>query len=133
MVKFAVFGSSFVARLNTFCTGDMKIPVECNFFGLGGMKAENVSDSLLVKLRLYAPDVVFIHIGANDISKDSSCKTICENIQSLVDEIYKAVAKVVFIGEICQRGNFTKAPGLTFQTYNKNKNSTKQDITETHW
>jgi hypothetical protein len=22
---------------------------------------------------------------------------------------------------------------LTFQTYNKNKNSTKQDITETHW
>jgi lysophospholipase L1-like esterase len=130
MVKFAVFGSSFVARLNTFCTGDMKIPVECNFFGLGGMKAENVSDSLLVKLRLYAPDVVFIHIGANDISKDSSCKTICENIQSLVDEIYKAVAKVVFIGEIC---NFTKAPGLTFQTYNKNKNSTKQDITETHW
>ena len=94
------------------------------------MKAENVSDSLLVKLRLYAPDVVFIHIGANDISKDSSCKTICENIQSLVDEIYKAVATVVFIGEIC---NFTKAPGLTFQTYNKNKNSTKQDITETHW
>jgi hypothetical protein len=62
----------------------MKIPGECNFFGLGGMKAENVSDSLLVKLRLYAPDVVFIHIGANDISKDSSCQTICENIQSLV-------------------------------------------------
>ena len=74
MVKFAVFGSSFVARLNTFCTGDMKISGECNFcFGLGGMKAENVSDSLLVKLRLYAPDEVFIHIGANEISKDSSC------------------------------------------------------------
>jgi hypothetical protein len=73
MVKCAVFGSSFVARLNTFCTGDMKIAGECNFcFGLGGMKAENVSDSLLVKLRLYAPDEVFIHIGANEISKDSS-------------------------------------------------------------
>ena len=26
------------------------------------MKAENVSDSLLVKLRLYTPDVVFIHM-----------------------------------------------------------------------
>ena len=92
MVKFAVFGSNFVARLNTFCTGDMKIPGECNLFGLGGMKAENVSVSLLVKLRLYAPYVVFIHIGANDISKDSSCKTICSNIQ-FVGEIYKAVLK----------------------------------------
>jgi lysophospholipase L1-like esterase len=87
-----------------------------------------VSDSLLVKLRLYAPDVVFIHIGANDISKDSSCKTICENIQSLVDEIYKAGAKVVFVAEICQRGNFTKAPGLAFQTYNKNKNSINRSL-----
>ena len=92
------------------------------------MKAENVSDSLLVKLRLYAPDVVFIHIGANDIRKDSSCKTICENIQSLVGEIYKAGAKVVFVAEICQRGNFTKAPGLTFQTYNKNKNSINRTL-----
>ena len=111
----------------------MKIPGECNFFGLGGMKAENVSDSLLVKLRLYAPDVVFIHIGANDISKDSSCQTICENIQSLVGVICKAGAKVVFVAEICQRGNFTKAPGLTFQTYNQKKELYQQDITETLW
>jgi lysophospholipase L1-like esterase len=63
-----------------------------------------VSDSLLVKLRLYAPDVVFIHIGANDIRKDSSCKTICENIQSLVgeisSEIYKSGAKVVLTTDI---------------------------------
>jgi sialic acid synthase SpsE len=43
---------------------------------------------------LYATDVAFIHIGANDISKDSSCKIICENIQSHVGEIYKAGAKV---------------------------------------
>jgi hypothetical protein len=43
-------------------------------------------------------------------------------IFSLVGEIYKAVAKVVFVAEICQRGNFTKAPGLTFQTYNKIRN-----------
>ena len=85
MVKSAVFGGSFVARLNSFCTGDMNIPGECNFVGLDGMKAENVSDSLLVKLRLYAPDVVFIHIGANDISKDSSCKTICENNINISD------------------------------------------------
>ena len=82
MIRFAVFGSSVVARLSTFCTGDMKIPGEYNIYGLGGMKAENVSVSLLVKLRLYVPDVVFIHIGANDISQDSSCKTISENIQS---------------------------------------------------
>ena len=34
-------------------------------------------------------------------------------------EIYKAGAKVVFVAEICQMGNFTKPPGLTFQTYNK--------------
>ena len=91
-------------------------------FWLRRDEGEKCDDSLLVKLRLYAPDVVFIHIGANDISKDSSCKTICENIQSLVGVIYKAGAKVVFVAEICQRDNFTKAPRLTFQTYNKNKN-----------
>jgi lysophospholipase L1-like esterase len=101
----------------------MKIRGECTLLGLGGMKAEYVTDSLLVKLRLYAPDVVFIHIGANDISKDSSCKAIGENIQSLVGEIYKAGAKVVFDAEICQMGSFNKAQRLTFQTYNKNKNS----------
>ena len=103
MVKFAVFGSSVVARLNTFCTGDMKNRGECNCFGLGGMKAEYVFDSLLVKLRLCAPDVVFIHIGANDISKDCSCKTICENIQSLVGEIYKAVLKSFLMQKYAKR------------------------------
>ena len=45
-------------------------------------------------------------------------------------KIYKDGAKVVFVAEICHRGNFTKAPGLTFQTYNKKK---EQDITETLW
>ena len=43
-------------------------------------------------------------------------------------KIYKAGAKVVFVAEICQRGNFTKAPGLTFQTYNKNKNSINRTL-----
>ena len=72
---------------------------------------------------IYPPFTFF-----NDISKDSSCKTICENIQSLVGEIYKAGAKVVFVAEICQRGNFTKASGLTFQTYSKNKNSINRTL-----
>jgi hypothetical protein len=42
--------------------------------------------------------------------------------------IYKAGAKVVFVAEICQRGNFTKASGLTFQTYSKNKNSINRTL-----
>jgi hypothetical protein len=49
-------------------------------------------------------------------------------IFSLVGEIYKVVAKVVFVAEICQRGNFTEAPGLTFQTYNKNKKSINRTL-----
>jgi hypothetical protein len=36
--------------------------------------------------------------------------------------------KVVFVAEICQRGNFTKASGLTFQTYSKNKNSINRTL-----
>jgi hypothetical protein len=46
----------------------------------------------------------------------------------LVGEIYKAGAKVVFVAEICQRGNFTKASGLTFQTHSKNKNSINRTL-----
>ena len=49
-------------------------------------------------------------------------------ISSLVGEIYKAGAKVVFVAEICQRGNFTKASGLTFQAYSKNKNSINRTL-----
>lgn len=33
------------------------------------MTAKNVSESLLKDLALYAPDVVFLHIGGNDIRK----------------------------------------------------------------
>jgi hypothetical protein len=33
-----------------------------------------------------------------------------------------------FVAEICQRDNFTKAPGLTFQTYVKNKNSINRTL-----
>jgi hypothetical protein len=72
--------------------------------------------------------MLYSFIGVNDISKDSSCKTICENIQSLVGEIYKAGGKVVFDAEICQRGNFIKAPRLTFQTYKNSINSRLQKL-----
>jgi hypothetical protein len=72
--------------------------------------------------------MLYSFIGVNDISKDSSCKTICENIQSLVGEIYKAGGKVVFDAEICQRGNFIKAPRLTFQAYKNSINSRLQKL-----
>ena len=92
------------------------------------MTAKNVSECLLKDLALYAPDVVFLHIGGNDIRKDSSCTTVCENIRSLVEIIYKAGAKSVFVAEICERGNFTKAPGLTYEVYVKQKNSINRSL-----
>jgi hypothetical protein len=50
------------------------------------------------------------------------------NLGEVCSVIYKAGAKVVFVAEMCQRGNFTKAPRLTFQTYNKNKNSINRTL-----
>ena len=106
MVKFAVFGGSFVARLNTYENSR-----RVQFFWLRRNEGGKCVRQLISKTK-----VVYTRccIHSYDISKDSSCKTICENIQSLVGEIYKAGAKVVFVAEICQRGNFTKASGLTF-------------------
>jgi hypothetical protein len=54
------------------------------------------------------------------LARTVPAKLYVKNMQSLVgeisSEIYKSGAKVVFIVEICQRGNFNKSPGLTFQT-----------------
>ena len=98
------------------------------FFGQGGMTASNVSERLLIDLKLYTPDIVFLHFGGNDIRENSSCKAVCENIKFIVDELYRAGNKVVFVAEICERGNFTKAPGLTYDIFKKQKNTVNRSL-----
>ena len=126
MVKFAVFGSSFVTRLNTFCSGDLAIPGECNFFWTRWYD----SFKCVWEIAKWSetPDVVFLHIGGNDIRVNSSCKAVCENIKFIVDELYRAGNKVVFVAEICERGNFTKAPGLTYDIFKKQKNTVNRSL-----
>lgn len=92
------------------------------------MTASDISEELFDKLKLYAPDVVFLHIGGNDIKKKSSCRTITKNIQNIVTEIYKSGAKTVFVGEIFDRDNFSKAPGLTRDSYVLQKNSINRSL-----
>ena len=46
MAKIALFGDSYISHLERFCSGDLKIPGDVRFFGVGGMNFENYSDIL---------------------------------------------------------------------------------------
>ena len=132
MAKYAVFGSSFINRLRTFCNGDMKVPGVCKFFGKGGMTAKEVSTELLDDLKEFEPDVVFVQLGANDIQDQSTCKDICESIHQVFSELKKTSAKFIYIAEICERGSFIKSPGLTHDVYKKQRNSINRTLKKVH-
>lgn len=50
----------------------MGVPGECRFYGVGGMRADNVNQRVLLELMDFHPETVFVGLGGNDISVNSS-------------------------------------------------------------
>lgn len=100
----------------------------CHFIGKGGMTTENVDKTLTRRLDDLRPDIVFVHIGGNDISSESEPVCIYRNICELIDTIYSFGTKTVFIGEICRRGHFKKSPSLTVESLDKQRNSINKKL-----
>ena len=108
MAKIALFGDSYIKRLGKY----LEVPGECRFFGVGGMRADRPHQEVLNQLLEFQPDTVFVFIGGNDISVNSSPRQTFDDILSIMDSIDYNGATTVYIGEILTRGQFSKSPGL---------------------
>ena len=59
MAKTALFGDSYIKRLNRFCDNFLGVPGECRFYGVGGMRADNPHQEVLKSCIDFQPDAVF--------------------------------------------------------------------------
>ena len=105
MAKIALLGDSYVTRLEKFCLGDLKVPGDVRFFGVGGMKLENYAQAL-ESVKLFHPDAVFINLGGNSISPKTEPSQLAEQLVNIVTELKVIGVKKVFLAEIKERGRF---------------------------
>ena len=105
MAKIALFGDSYISHLERFCFGDMKVPGDVRFYGVGGMNFENFSETF-DDLKLFKPDAVFINLGGNSIMTTSKPSELAENLINIVNELKKDGVKKVYVAEITERGKF---------------------------
>ena len=104
MAKIALLGDSYVTRLEKFCLGDLKVPGDVRFFGVGGMKLENYAQAL-EGVKLFHPDAVFINLGGKSFSPKTEPRQLAEQLVNVVNEL-KVIGVKVFLAEIKERGRF---------------------------
>lgn len=121
MAKVALVGSSYVSRLEKFCEGDLKIPGEVKFFGVSGMRADNIPQNKINEILIFKPDIVIILVGGNDICDNSSPNDIVKNIKNLVDELKENAVQFIYVSEILPRGKFKYSVELTIERFNSQK------------
>ena len=92
MAKIALFGDSYISHLERFCFGDMKVPDDVRFYGVGGMNFENFSETF-DDLKLFKPDAVFINLGGNSITTTSKPSELAENLINIVKNLKKMVSR----------------------------------------
>ena len=59
MAKTALFGDSYIKRLSRFCDNFLGVPGESRFYGVGGMRVDNLNQEVLKSCVDFQPDVVF--------------------------------------------------------------------------
>lgn len=100
----------------------MGVPGECRFYGVGGMRADNVNQRVLLELMDFHPETVFVGLGGNDISVNSSPRQTSEDIVKKATVFSDNGAKNVYISEIMTKGQFSKTPGLKKEIFEKKRN-----------
>lgn len=121
MTRTALFGDSYIKRLGRFCDHFIGIPGQCNFYGIGGMRADNMHKEALRQLIEYHPNTVCVCWGGNDITASSTPKKTYEDIINLVNLLENKGVKTVYVCEIVTRGKFGKSPGLDKKTFDKKR------------
>lgn len=92
-----------------------------SFLWRGGMRADNVNQRVLVELMDFHPETVFVGLGGNDISVNSSPRQTSEDIVKKATVFSDNGAKDVYISEIMTKGQFSKTPGLKKEIFEKKR------------
>ena len=92
------------------------------FFGIGGMRVNNIPHQTLSELLQFQPETVVIQLGGNDISAASSPNQIYEKLMELTVYLKDKGINNVCVVKIVKRGCFVKSPGLTNDSFNKQRN-----------
>ena len=115
----ALYGDSYVARLQDYCNEDLRVPNDVYLFGKGGLRSDlskrngevDISAKLMFrKLKELKPDAVFLNVGGNDLTTSSTPRQVIHRILGLTAELQKAGLRVVYVAEILTRGDFSKCP-----------------------
>ena len=130
MAKIALFGDSYISRLEDFCCGDLKVPGYIRFFCFGGMNFDNYLTEFK-KLKLFCPDVVFFNLGGNSITATTKPKQISDKLCELVEELKVAGVKKVYVAEITTRGKF-KHEGLDKKCFDAQRKKINKTLAEAY-
>lgn len=110
-MRVAMVGDSNVLRLSS-------VP-EWPKFSVSGAKAENFAlQSKFRESLLYKPDIVFLLLGGNDISRTCTPLSIANNIRKIQDKYYQNGASRIYVFEIMPR---TKPRGLHPDQFSRTK------------
>lgn len=118
MARVALTGSSYISWLQRFCYSDLKVPCETKFFGVSGMRANNIPRRTIDEIKKFKPTLVFILVGGNDIDDQSIPNEISNNICNFVDELKTSGVQFIYVLEILPRGKFKYSKALTIDRYN---------------
>ena len=116
----AMYGDSYIKRLQDYCDGDLRVPATICWFGKGGLRSDfkdrkglkigKDAKSNYEKMKKLLPDVVFINVGGNDLTTTTKPREIYDQIAGLIYELQQAGVKEIYVAEILTRGDFSKCP-----------------------
>ncbi|XP_060585339.1 uncharacterized protein LOC132741227 [Ruditapes philippinarum] len=127
-MKYAVFGDSYISRLERYTHGKLEINRQCKFFGVPGMSTTKKFQDAFEQLLAYRPRYVFLNLGGNSFIADCNPHTVYLEIIDIVDKMYKAGVQRVFVASIIERGKFPHWTGLNRSIFNKMRNSVNSKL-----
>ena len=123
MVKVTIVGHSQVPH-------NLQIDnVDTRIFRRLGAKIRHFYDEILSNLLDYAPDIVILFLGGNDIDASENCVARTANALKDVIQVIRANCGELIVVEIEWR-NFTssRVPGLTSEIYNLRRRQINRNI-----
>ena len=116
----ALFGDSYITKLQDYCNDDLAVPGHVYFYGKCGLRTDRMVMSLWKRCLRRKPDVCFINVGGNDITMTSYPEDIYKRIVKLVDQLYRRQrVQMVYVAEIQTRGSFRG--GLTKEEFDRQR------------
>ncbi len=96
--------------------GDWPELPDSNHEGHGGWRVNNIDNNIVGWMQTYQPDVIFLHIGTNDISNNESAGHVAWDLGNLLQTIFTTDPEVtVYTASIILRTDSTQRARVTDQ------------------